>query len=549
MGCGASAKKDIVGGHKGDVGSASLGKTAGKAGLDDHAVTNALKANVRKDSATQGFSRQLLLSSSVNDARLDQNYQIEKGELGKGTYGTVCRGANKQTKAVRAIKTIPKQSLTDVQRFVSEIEVMAALDHPNIVKLHETYEDARNVYLVMECCTGGELFDRIIAANYFMERTAAHVVKQILTAVFYMHNNLIAHRDLKPENFLLANEKDVMQSPLKIIDFGLSRRYEQNVPMTTRACTPYYVAPEVLEGKYNEKCDAWSIGVIMYILLSGAPPFFGNNDPEIIKKVKKGKYDFDLEPWREASSDAKDLIGKLLVLDVAKRFSVKQALEHTWVESLAPNSSDKKISSSAVSNLKAFRAQNKLKKAALTVIAFELSEESLKDLKDMFMALDADNDGTLTAQELKQGILKAGIKEMPDNLTEIMKDLDSDGSGFIDYTEFLAATLSRRQYMQEDIVWSAFRAFDKDGNGQISRSELAQVLSGDTHNLEQAMHTNKDEIEGIIKEVDQDGDGEISFSEFFQMMKKKERDEDSKKKEKKANGGENVAAKENGAGE
>jgi len=103
--------------------------------------------------------------------------------------------------------------------------------------------------------------------------------------------------------------------------------------------------------------------------------------------------------------------------------------------------------------------------------------------------------------------------------------------------------------MQEDIVWSAFRAFDKDGNGQISRSELAQVLSGDTQNLEQAMHTNKDEIEGIIKEVDQDGDGEISFSEFFQMMKKKERDEDSKKKEKKANGGENVAAKENGAGE
>merc|ERR1719331_1858039 len=495
-------------------------------------VMGVVKANKDKDAQTgEAFARKNILKSS--QGRLDDNYAISKGELGKGSYGTVCQGTNKRTNVVRAVKTIPKKSLPDIQRFAQEIEVMQVLDHPNIVKLYETYEDSMNVYLVMECCTGGELFDRMIAANFFMERTAAHVVKQILTGVYYMHNNFIAHRDLKPENFLLANEQDVMKSPLKIIDFGLSRRYEAGVPMTTKACTPYYVAPEVLDGKYNEKCDLWSIGVIMYILLCGAPPFFGDSDPEILKKVKKGKYDFDTEPWREASDDSKDLIKRLLVLDVAKRFSVKQALEHTWVERLAPNSSDKNISSSAVSNLKGFRAQNKLKKAALTVIASELSEESLKDLKEMFMQLDADNDGTLTVDEMKKGMIKAGIKEIPDNLMEIMKDVDSDGSGVIDYTEFLAATLSRRQYMQEDIVWSAFRVFDLDGDGQITRSELAQVLAGDVKDLEQAMNINKEEIERIMREVDQDGDGQISFPEFFQMMKTKERDEATKRKKEK----------------
>jgi len=284
----------------------------------------------------------------------------------------------------------------------------------------------------------------------------------------------------------------------------------------------------------------------MYILLCGAPPFFGDSDPEVLKKVKKGKYDFDMEPWKEASADSKDLIQRLIVMDVEKRYTVRQALEHTWVEKLAPNSSDKKLSAAAVSNLKGFRAQNKLKKAALTVIATELSEESLKDLKEMFIALDADNDGTLTVEEMRQGMEKAGIKDIPPNLMEIMKEVDSDGSGVIDYTEFLAATLSRKQYMQEDIVWSAFRVFDLDGDGQITREELAQVLSGEAvKDVEAALQVNREEIEKIIAEVDEDGDGQISFQEFFQMMKKKEKEGDKKKKKKRKN---NVGEEDEGDG-
>merc|ERR1719313_1083630 len=288
MGCGASAQPADAGPQPGEPGEKPKAKEKkkNKGGKDESVVTNMVK-DMSTNVKDGGFGRAFFMASQTG--RIDENYKMDKKELGRGTYGSVSKGKNKVTGIVRAVKAINKKSLPDPARFAQEIEVMRALDHPNIVKLYETYEDARNVYLVMELCTGGELFDRIIEANYFSERVAAFLIRQVLSAVFYMHTQSIAHRDLKPENFLLGNEKSVEEAPLKIIDFGLSKRFEAGSPMTTKACTPYYVAPEVLDGSYNEKCDVWSLGAIMYILLCGAPPFFGDSDPEVLRKVKKGK--------------------------------------------------------------------------------------------------------------------------------------------------------------------------------------------------------------------------------------------------------------------
>lgn len=188
---------------------------------------------------------------------------------------------------------------------------MRNLDHPNIIKLYETFEDSRNIYLIMEMCEGGELFDRIIDKGHFTEVEARAIFLAIMQAINYCHSNGIAHRDLKPENFIFLSKHD--DSPLKVIDFGLSKNFVTDTSvMSTKAGTPYYIAPEVLAGKYDQACDIWSSGVILYILLSGVPPFFGDTDPEILDMVKKGEFSFDIEEFEGVTESAKDLIKKMI---------------------------------------------------------------------------------------------------------------------------------------------------------------------------------------------------------------------------------------------
>jgi calcium-dependent protein kinase len=181
------------------------------------------------------------------------------------------------------------------------------------------------------------------------------------------------------------------------------------------------------------------------------------------------------------------------------------------------------ISASALQNLKQFRSKNKLKKAALTVIACEVGGKELMELKNTFLSLDTDNSGVLSMEEIKEGLKQAGFKNIPDELQKVMDSVDADGSGMIDYTEFVAASMSQREYLQEEVCWKAFRVFDKDGNGVITPDELEEVLGKDEGNQMQGMSgKNREEIQAIIKECDTDGDGNISFEEFLEMMKKDE---------------------------
>merc|ERR1712048_638554 len=183
--------------------------------------------------------------------------------------------------------------------------------------------DECNVYLVMELCSGGELFDQIVSAKYFTERCAASAMQQILRAVFYMHESGIVHRDLKPENFLLLNKRPLDSNVIKIIDFGLSTHWSPGQVLTTKVGTPYYVAPQVLAGAYDNLCDLWSCGVIMYILLVGYPPFGGKTDKEVFAKIRSGQLHFEHSDWRYVSTDAQDLIKLLLKVNPQDRFSAE----------------------------------------------------------------------------------------------------------------------------------------------------------------------------------------------------------------------------------
>ncbi|KAF8820493.1 calcium-dependent protein kinase CDPK2B [Cardiosporidium cionae] len=451
-----------------------------------------------------------------HDRKVHDDYLLENRALGQGTYGSVVVGKDRETGAFRAVKTISKSQLKNLDRFRSEISIMKALDHPNIIKLFQTYEDHRSIYLVMELCQGGELFDRIIEKGHFTEKHAAVLMKQIFSALHYLHSNNIMHRDLKPENFLFLHKSD--DSSLKIIDFGLSCRFKPGTFASTKAGTPYYVAPQVLQGCYDYTCDYWSSGVIMYILLCGYPPFYGETDAEVLEKVRLGNFYFSGPEWKRVSEDAKDLIRRLLRINPQERYSAEQALQHVWIRKLIDTEVlTVALPTTLLSNLKGFHAVNRLKKAALTIIAQHLSEKDISNLRDIFVALDVDHSGTLSLQELSEGLMKLGWTEIPPDLQQIIEDVDSDKSGFIDYTEFLAATIDKRLYINESICWEAFRVFDQDGNGKISSEELRKVLG--VKDVETIV--GRDTVNALINEADLNGDGEIDFDEFMHMMRRK----------------------------
>jgi len=447
--------------------------------------------------------------------KIQDAYDMDKKKLGEGSYGSVCKASNKASKATRAVKTIPKTQMKNLERFQQEIALMKMMDHPNIIKLYESFEDHRNIYLVMELCAGGELFDRIIESGHFTEVQAATLMQQIVRAIYYMHENHVCHRDLKPENFLFMTKDPIEKNLIKIIDFGLSCQFEAGQVLTTKAGTPYYVAPQVLAGKYDQLSDMWSVGVIMYVMLCGYPPFFGETDAEVLAKVRLGNFSFNAADWKNVSEDAKNLIRMLLKMNPRDRYTAEQALNHDWISKKAPKATNVSLQSNFVDNLRGFRSQNKLKKAALHIIAGQLNEDQIKALRETFMALDGNGDGLLTAAEMKEGLAKAGLKDIPIDLQQILEDVDSDGSGVIDYTEFLAATLDKRAYLQEDVCWSAFRLFDKNGDGKISPEELKSVLDNDeVQNLAGAQA-----IAELMKEIDNNGDGVIDFDEFMEMMR------------------------------
>eukprot|EP00929_Paragymnodinium_shiwhaense_P058567 TRINITY_DN2932_c0_g2_i1.p1 TRINITY_DN2932_c0_g2~~TRINITY_DN2932_c0_g2_i1.p1 ORF type:complete len:525 (+),score=165.30 TRINITY_DN2932_c0_g2_i1:97-1575(+) len=484
----------------------SKAKAAGK--------TESTSTGPKKEIKEGGFGHNQFIID--NKGKLTEFYDIEKKILGEGSYGTVSRATNRSTQVVRAVKSISKAQMKNIERFKQEIAIMKLMDHPNIIRLFETFADHRNIYLVMELCTGGELFDRIIDVGHFKESQAAVIMQQIVRAIYYMHENHVCHRDLKPENFLFNSKGQIENSLLKIIDFGLSCTFEKGQVLATKAGTPYYVAPQVLAGKYDHLSDLWSCGVIMYVILCGYPPFFGETDGEVLAKVRLGNFSFNATDWKNVSEDAKNLIRHLLKMNPRDRYCAEQALNHDWIKNKAPKASNVSLSTSFVDNLRGFRSQNKLKKAALHIIANQLNEDQIKGLREVFMSMDGNGDGCLTINEMKEGIKKAGLPEIPPDLQAIMEEVDSDGSGVIDYTEFLAATLDKRVYMKEDVCWAAFRVFDRNGDGKISQDELKMVL----HDKEVESVVGNDTVKQLLAQVDTDGDGMIDFKEFMEMMKK-----------------------------
>ncbi|URD72128.1 calcium-dependent protein kinase [Musa troglodytarum] len=434
-------------------------------------------------------------------------------KLGQGQFGTTYLCTEGATGKEFACKSISKRKLTakeDVEDVRREIQIMHHLSgHRNVVTIKGAYEDPLYVHIVMELCEGGELFDRIIQRGHYSERKAAELIRIVVGVVEACHSLGVMHRDLKPENFLLANKDD--DSSLKAIDFGLSVFFKPGQIFTDVVGSPYYVAPEVLHKHYGPEADVWTAGVILYILLSGVPPFWAETQQGIFDAVLKGFIDFDTEPWPMISDSAKDLIRKMLCSRPSDRLTAHEVLCHPWIceNGVAP---DQALDPAVLSRLKQFSAMNKLKKMALRVIAESLSEEEIAGLREMFQAMDTDNSGAITFDELKEGLKRYGSNLKESEIRDLMDAADVDNSGTIDYGEFVAATIHLNKLEREEHLAAAFSYFDKDGSGYITVDELQQACK--EHNMTDVL------IEDIIQEVDQDNDGRIDYGEFVTMMRK-----------------------------
>ena len=310
-------------------------------------------------------------------------------ELGHGSYCHVYRCQSNSSGNVYACKKFIKKYIKNEGRIKTEIDLLRETDHPNIIKLYDTFEDKEFLYLIMEECNGGELFQRLAenAKNNknYTEKDAAMIMKQILQAVNYLHSHGVCHRDLKPENILFSSMD--ANSQIKIIDFGLSKVLKQiDQIMKGEVGTLYYMAPEVIMGKYNEKCDVWSCGVILYILLSGHPPFYSKNEDKLKQKICSMNYNFDLPVFSTISEDAKELIKKILVKD-DERPTIAEILKSPWVKENAPRASKKSLVVDW-GHIKKYSQLNLVQKSIITFRAFHMTANEAKQYIEMFKLMD-----------------------------------------------------------------------------------------------------------------------------------------------------------------
>jgi calcium-dependent protein kinase len=446
-------------------------------------------------------------------------YELETDKIGQGTFGIVRRAKHRMTGIAKAVKVIEKSKVKDPRQLKREVANMRQLDHPHIVRLYETFEDATTVQLVLELCGGGELFHAITKVKRFPERETAIIMDQMLRAVHYMHTLHICHRDLKPENFLFMTTQPIEDNVLKLIDFGLSCRCKPPEVLREVVGTASYVAPQVLMRNYDKQCDLWSCGIIMYIMLCGHPPFRGKNQAELLLKVRDGSFVFDAKVWRTVTRGAKNLITMLLKRDPEERHTAERALTDPWLLAAAPKNSallrEAPLRDVLVQELRSFSAENRLKKAALHVISRQLSDEHTRELQDIFRALDADNDGMLSLHDLKEGLALWGVPEDIPDLELIMDGLDLDGTGYVDYTEFLAAAVDKERFLNKDICMCAFNIFDSDGDGKITNGDLRKVL--DKGSFARDVAGRRD---ALVKDVARNGHGTIDFEDFMAMLTK-----------------------------
>ena len=478
---------------------------------------------------TPGMNSQMKVSKEelikISTEPVANYYSIIK-DLGHGSYGQVKKVKHKKLNEIRAMKITNKKSTSSKY----EIEILRKISHPNITNIFEIFADSKKYYAIMEFLEGGELFDAITSIGSFSEESACQVMKQLLSAIYYLHSNNIVHRDLKPENIMLLQKPENGNYHIKLIDFGTAKIFKPGKKMNKFIGTSYYIAPEVLKEKYDEKCDVWSCGIILYILLCGYPPFNGNTNVEIFHAIQNQNPIFAGEEWDDITSEAKELIKLMLRKNPNERWNADQCLKHKWFKILDDSEKNKnasrnfkQIQINAINHMAQFVNENRFKQAVLQFIStqFNIQKEE-GDLRELFKSMDISGTGQLSKDEFCNKLMELYGELVGKNIaSDIFNNLDLDGSGKISYDEFLSAMINTKKVVTEERLEKAFKMFDKDNSGKLSVKEIKAVFGG-----------TEEQWKNVINEIDLNNDGEVDFAEFKIMMENMDKNKIIEKKKK-----------------
>lgn len=469
------------------------------------------------------------------------NFFYDLGEvLGiPGQYGTVREAINKKTKEKRAVKIINKLVYPEghirkifYEDLQFETYLMAHVKgHENIVEIFEVFEDLKFVYIVLEELEGGELYDYLQEHRPLTEKNAAEIFSQMMNAIYFLHSLNIVHCDIKPENFVFVSKQ---HKRLKCIDFGMSKIVRWRQYFKRMNGTPYYVSPEVLQGRYNNSCDVWSLGICLFILVFAVPPFFSTKkdkkeaSKDVYRKIMKGFQPVQKSghgPWFPkhivSSSSGRDLISRMLRKNIADRITVDEALAHPWLQNQCTRDRGF-IDTIALKSIVGYHKGPRLLTEILGVlekIGF-LNEHQKEEIEWSCKQIDVNGDGVIQMQELHEALTKFE-PHLPYYITEtVFKVADMNGNGVLEAEELLSARVYRKAISKVERLQKLFHIIDSDGDGIINAHEVQSVLetcSSARQSVEE-QHRSIQFCRDLIAEVDINDNGKIDYEEFLEMF-------------------------------
>jgi calcium-dependent protein kinase len=450
-----------------------------------------------------------------------------KEVLGKGSFGVVRTGYRIKEISphkIYAIKSIDKTKISqrDIDNLEKEIDIISSLDHPNIARFYETFHDERYFHIVTELCRGKEL-SKLLKQNggKLNERKCRIIIMKILHAINYCHSHGIVHCDLKPDNIIFEspneeeeNEDILNLLDLKLLDFGLSSRIKKNEKLNNTVGTAYFIAPETIKGEYDEKCDVWSIGVILYYILSGKFPFTGNSNFEIFEKIQKSEPVFK-NLFKDVSQNAIDFIKKCLVKNPNERPSAKECLSHPWLEPIFKHiHSDVFLKDNLILNFTSYHKCPQLKKLILKYLVNNMGHTELGPYKSAFYAFDFKNQGIVTKTDIKKIFNLYNVDTTETQIKNIMSICDEPSNSFLTYSEFICCCINIGDVLTPEKLINTFLFFDLDNNLLIDSNDLKNTLLRCGRDV-----INQKDIEKIILEATKETDNKININQFINLYK------------------------------